>query len=85
MKERYSFPDLFVRPVDVDKDKTVVLDRIVIPKIQRPYAQGRVDGVSTFVRNSFLEEIFSYLSSGEIMDLNFVYGIICPLPPNSEQ
>ena len=76
MKERYSFPDLFIRPVDVDKDKTVVLDRIVIPKIQRPYAQGRVDGVSTFVRNSFLEEIFSYLSSGEIMDLNFVYGII---------
>lgn len=76
MKERYSFPDLFVRPVDVDKEKTVVLDRIVIPKIQRPYAQGRVDGVSTFVRNSFLEEIFSYLSSGDIMDLNFVYGII---------
>lgn len=76
MKERFSFPDLFVKPVDVEKDKTVVLDKIVIPKIQRPYAQGRSDGVSTFVRNSFLEEIFESLASGEIMDLNFVYGII---------
>ena len=65
-----------MKPVDVEKGKTVVLDRIVIPKIQRPYAQGRSDGVSTFVRNSFLEEIFESLTSGEIMDLNFVYGII---------
>ena len=56
MKERYSFPDLFVRPVDVDKDKTVVLDRIVIPKIQRPYAQGRVDGVSKKSFRTFLRE-----------------------------
>ena len=76
MKERFSFPDLFVKPVDDEKGKTIVLDRIVIPKIQRPYAQGRSDGVSTFVRNSFLEEIFENLTSGEIMDLNFVYGII---------
>lgn len=77
MTERFSFPDLFRKPVDIDKDTSVIIGRIVIPKIQRPYAQGRTDGVSTFVRNTFLDDIFFHLiSSEEIMDLNFVYGVI---------
>lgn len=78
MTERFSFTDLFEKPIDIEKGKSVILDGIVIPKIQRPYAQGRTDEQSTFVRNTFLEEIFSVLQSGTIMDLNFVYGIIRP-------
>ena len=52
--------------------------KIVIPKIQRPYAQGRTDGVCTYIRNTFLDEIFESLQreDDEIFDLNFIYGII---------
>ena len=49
MKDRFSFTDLFVNPIEIEKGKTVILDKIVIPKIQRPYAQGRSDGVSMWV------------------------------------
>lgn len=78
MTERFSFPDLFSKPIEIEKGKSVILDGIVIPKIQRPYAQGRTDGVSSFVRKSFLNEIFSHLVDGGIVDLNFIYGIIRP-------
>ena len=47
MDYRYSFTDLFVKEVDFDKDRKVKVSSIVIPQIQRPYAQGRTDGVCT--------------------------------------
>lgn len=78
MTERFSYMDLFRKEVDLDKDTKVVLNGIVIPKIQRPYAQGRTDGVSTYVRETFLEELFSTVQGKEILDLNFIYGIIRP-------
>lgn len=80
MNCRYSFIDLFKKKVDYDKNTQVYVSSIVIPQIQRPYAQGRTDGVSTYIRNTFLDEIFENLSSNnnEIFDLNFIYGIIKP-------
>ena len=80
MNCRYSFIDLFKQKVDYDKNTQVYVSSIVIPQIQRPYAQGRTDGVSTYIRNTFLDEIFENLSSNdnEIFDLNFIYGIIKP-------
>lgn len=78
MDYRYSFTDLFVKEVDFDKDRKVKVSSIVIPQIQRPYAQGRTDGVCTYIRNTFLDEIFDSLKNDkdEIFDLNFIYGII---------
>lgn len=80
MDYRYSFIDLFVKEVDFDKDTKVKVSSIVIPQIQRPYAQGRTDGICTYIRNTFLDEIFENLTSSEdvILDLNFIYGIIKP-------
>ena len=78
MNERFSYMDLFRKEVDLNKERKVVLNGIVIPKIQRPYAQGRTDGVSTYVRETFLEELFSTVQGKEILDLNFIYGIIRP-------
>lgn len=80
MDYRYSFIDLFIKEVDFDKDTKVKVSSIVIPQIQRPYAQGRIDGVCTYIRNTFLDEIFECLTSTEddILDLNFIYGIIKP-------
>lgn len=78
IEEMYSFISLFSMPVDLDRDTRVTVDRIVIPRIQRPYAQGRMDGVSTYVRKTLLDEVFSDLSTGAIVDFNFIYGIIRP-------
>lgn len=76
MDTRYTFIELFSKDVDFDKDSKVKVSSVVIPQIQRPYAQGRTDDVSTYVRNSFLEEIFGCLLEGKEVDLNFIYGII---------
>ncbi|MCI7806506.1 MAG: DUF262 domain-containing protein [Spirochaetales bacterium] len=45
---------------------------VVIPIIQRDYAQGRKD--RQFIRKSFLKEICDCLESGKSMSLDFIYG-----------
>ena len=45
---------------------------IVIPKIQRAYAQGRKREVN--IREQFVSQILGCLSKGEEMELGFVYG-----------
>ena len=48
--------------------------RILIPMIQRPYAQGRKSQQS--IRNKFLQDIFNALedNSTKKLELNFIYG-----------
>ena len=50
--------------------------RIVIPLIQRDYAQGRKDLRTTEVRKQLLIDINSALINSEVptLDLNFIYG-----------
>lgn len=45
---------------------------IVVPKIQRAYAQGRKREIN--IREQFVSQILECLSKGEAMELNFVYG-----------
>lgn len=78
MSERYTFIDLYKKKLDLNKDTKVKISQIVIPKIQRPYAQGRQDGVCTYVRNTLLNEMFANLNTDEVFDFNFIYGIIRP-------
>lgn len=81
MGNRYSFTDIFSKKVDLDKSSQVVVSSVVIPQIQRPYAQGRTDGVCTYVRNKLLDELFDFFlyEKDELFDLNFVYGIVKPI------
>lgn len=78
MNEKYSFIDLFSKSVDLNIDTNVEIGQVIVPKIQRPYAQGRLDGVCTYVRNTFLNEIFEAFSNKNILELNFIYGIVRP-------
>ena len=49
--------------------------KIIIPRIQRDYAQGRSDEHSTIVRLNLLRDIkVSYESNDQPLDLGFVYG-----------
>lgn len=46
--------------------------RVVVPKIQRAYAQGRAAEVN--IRTQFVDQIFNALEKDSPMVLNFVYG-----------
>jgi hypothetical protein len=46
-------------------------DKILIPKIQRDYAQGRSDKKSTDVRNNFLDDLFNNENG---LKLDFIFG-----------
>ena len=76
MNDTFCFRDLFIKKIDLNKDTKVIVNRIVIPKIQRPYAQGRRDGVASYVRKSLVQEMLSTLSEDKICDFNFIYGIL---------
>ena len=51
-------------------------NKILIPKIQRDYAQGRLDHKSSEIRNNFLTSIFDALTTkdSEKLLLDFIYG-----------
>lgn len=65
-------------------------NEVVVPIIQRDYAQGRSDAKSTTVRQKFLEAIFSVIQSalnGEqnaVLELDFIYGYRMEGKPHSE-
>lgn len=50
------------------------VDKILIPRIQRAYAQGRKN--ESGIRASILEDIFGALRSGTLLELNFIYGTV---------
>lgn len=53
------------------------LGRIVIPMIQRDYAQGRIDKKVTAIRESFLKDIVCCLCGvKKNLDLDFVFGSV---------
>lgn len=51
-------------------------NKIVVPKIQRDYAQGRLDNKVSEIRNNFLTSIFEVLTAkdGTPLLLDFIYG-----------
>ncbi|HDR7795554.1 TPA: DUF262 domain-containing protein [Bacillus luti] len=50
--------------------------RIVIPMIQRDYAQGRKDDKATLVRENLIENMKVALLEGKSLDFDFIYGTI---------
>ena len=53
----HSFMDIFETTIE-DGDTSVQLNKIVIPLIQRDYAQGRIDKDINRVRNRFLQALY---------------------------
>lgn len=56
------------------KEVRCKIDRILIPMIQRPYAQGRKSQKS--IREKFMHDIFATLANNDVekLELNFIYG-----------
>jgi hypothetical protein len=69
-----TFINIFNTEFQIE-DEVIQLKKILIPKIQRDYAQGRKDEGVKRVRVRFLDSLFNAII-GESITLDFVYGDI---------
>lgn len=76
--KRYTFISLFENQLPSEDGNKLALDKVKVPKIQRPYAQGRVLPTETYIRKNFLTDIFNSLVGNKKLELNFIYGSITP-------
>ena len=80
MSEIYTFKTLTCKPVPNGEGKErVKINEVIIPRIQRAYAQGRKDEKATAIREKLLKDIFRHLISDndtDVMDLHFMYGTV---------
>lgn len=67
--DKKTFPELFSF---TDENKITKEIPIVIPMIQRDYAQGRSSAKE--IRKSFVKALFDALSTNQELNLDFVYG-----------
>lgn len=74
MTNSYSFKEMFESSFSID-DKNIKISKIVIPIIQRDYAQGRKDPEIRRVRQRFLGALYDAITIKPIT-LDFVYGDI---------
>lgn len=70
----YSLEDILNKGIKDTNGAMLPVKSIIIPKIQRSYAQGRAS--ESHIRNRFLNSIFSSLDSIKILELSFVYGTL---------
>lgn len=79
---RYSFFQLFAKGNDLHPGNY----KLVIPLIQRDYAQGRDNDKAREVRTEFLSQLFDYITTPQgCHDLDFVYGITSPASDASKK
>lgn len=68
----YSLSDVLTNGIVDESGKQINISKIIIPKIQRSYAQGRKDEGK--IRSDFVGDIFRHLINNDVMELGFVYG-----------
>ena len=89
--EKYTFHSLMTRSFNLKASETRYVDdeeegarvspytiaEVIIPNIQRDYAQGRTDDDTKDIREKFVDSLFNALSDGtgdNRCSLNFIYG-----------
>ncbi|MDE6258946.1 MAG: DUF262 domain-containing protein [Muribaculaceae bacterium] len=78
----HTLEKLLTVGVDIQFDKNEVrrypLEGILIPRIQRPYAQGRSDKNVHDIRRSFVENLLDTISDDEehTLELSFIFGAL---------
>ena len=70
----HSFFDIFTKGVE-DEQGTIQVNKIVIPIIQRDYAQGRTAPEIARVRKRFLDSLYKAVTEKPVT-LDFIYGDI---------
>lgn len=75
MNKSYSFMNIFNSKFKTENDKEISIKKIIIPIIQRDYAQGREDTNVNRIRKRFLQALYNALTIKPIT-LDFVYGSV---------
>ena len=70
-----TFVDIFGANFGKNNQVSLKLEKIVIPKIQRDYAQGRTNSEISRVRSKFLDALYKAVTEKPIT-LDFIYGDI---------
>lgn len=68
--KKYSLKDIF----DPGEDGKTIVKKILIPMIQRDYAQGRRDDDTKRKRRDFLDSLYKAVTGQSGINLDFVYG-----------
>lgn len=76
MSKTYTFTTLTTSPIQYSTGASVQISKVVIPRIQRAYAQGRTTEKETKIRTGFVKSIFEHLTGDTVMDLHFIYGAV---------
>lgn len=80
---KYSFRSLYDATFDLGGGEKATIKKVVIPRIQRDYAQGRkvkrgeVERLNDQGRR-FIDNIFTHLDEGSPMEMDFIYGAEAP-------
>lgn len=70
----YTFKNLIGSNFSISEESSITIDAIIIPRIQRDYAQGRTGKSETMVRERFLTALHEALQNKKYITLDFVYG-----------
>ncbi|MCR5422631.1 MAG: DUF262 domain-containing protein [Bacilli bacterium] len=71
-----NFYDLFNKPLEIQDDVQLKVNKIIIPLIQRDYAQGRKTYEINRIRSKFLKSLHDSITSDRPINLDFIYGDI---------
>lgn len=74
--EEYSFRS--INPESYVAAGNNAISKIIIPVIQRDYAQGRKENMA--MREEFIASMFSSMEKGEKLKLDFIYGTLQRMP-----
>ena len=70
----YTFKELIGSEFQLSDDNVTQINDIVIPRIQRDYAQGRTGKAENRVREGFLDALYDAIHNQKAITLDFVYG-----------
>ena len=68
----HTFKSLLTQGIIIDDNNTLRIAKVLIPRLQRAYAQGRKN--ESELRELFLTDIFNALQENSLLEMNFVYG-----------
>lgn len=72
--KKYTFKSLIDSKFETADKEVVQIKEIIIPRIQRDYAQGRTGKFEERVRSRFLDALYTAINNNQSITLDFVYG-----------
>ncbi len=72
--ELYTLKKLIGAIFSANEEQSVLINEIIIPRIQRDYAQGRIGKSENRIRQRFLDALYEAIKNKKPIILDFVYG-----------